>query len=182
MPDAPGEVIACIGIGSNVDPERNIPAALDLLAREVELLDVSTFYRTPPLGHPEQPEFLNGACRVAATMAPRALKFDVLRGIERKLGRVRTEDKYAPRTVDLDVLLYGGAVVDEEDLQIPDPEIRTRPFVAVPLLEVAPDAVLPDTGERLADVPAARQGESLRADISFSERIRERYRNERETR
>lgn len=175
MPDRPAETVAYIGIGSNVDPEASIGRALELVAQEVRLLGVSTFYRCQALGRPDQPEFLNGACRIATSLAPRPLKFDVLRGVERRLGRERSADKYAPRTIDLDILLYGNVTCDEDDLHIPDPEIRTRPFVAVPLLELAPDAVLPDTGERLADLPAARQGSRLRPDLPFTEHMRERY-------
>jgi 2-amino-4-hydroxy-6-hydroxymethyldihydropteridine diphosphokinase len=182
VPDEPAKVVAYIGLGSNIEPEQNLARALELLARRVDLLSISTFYRTAPLGRSDQPAFLNGACCVATSLAPRTLKFDVLRGIERALGRVRTADKFAPRTADLDILLYGDTICADDDLRIPDPEIRERPFVAVPLLELAPDAVLPDTGERLADLSVAHRREGLRAVKGFSEELQARFQNERQAR
>lgn len=176
------KALVYIGIGSNIEPERNIPRALDLLARKTDLVAVSPFYRSAALNRPEQPPFLNGACCVATTLSPRALKTDVLRAIEATLGRVRCEDKYAARSIDLDILLYGKEVCDEENLKIPDPDIRTRPFVAVPLLALSPDAVLPDTGERLADLPVAHCEDILEMDIGLSERLLERFQNERQAR
>ena len=74
----------------------------------------------------------------------------MLRRIESELGRVRSADRYAPRTIDLDLLLYGDLVIDEPGLRIPDPDIRIRPFIAVPLLELEPGLVMPDTGEAIA--------------------------------
>jgi len=182
VPERASKVIAYIGIGSNVDPIENIPRAIEILARETDILAVSTFYRTEALGRPGQPEFLNGVCRIATSLEPRPLKFGVLRSIERALGRVRSEDKYAPRPIDLDILLYGEAILEEDDLRIPDPEIRTRPFVAVPLLELAPDAALPDTGERIADLSAAQKRDTLRADCVFTRGIRKRLGHEPEPR
>jgi dihydroneopterin aldolase/2-amino-4-hydroxy-6-hydroxymethyldihydropteridine diphosphokinase len=174
--------LAYIGLGSNVEPEENVVRAIELLSRETELVSVSRFYRSAALRRPEQPEFLNGACCICTNLSARALKFDVLRGIERRLGRVRSADKYAPRSIDLDVLLYGDEVCDEEDLRIPDPDIRERAFVALPLLELWPEAVLPDTGQRLADLPVVRQATGLRVDQGFTELLHARFMNEREAR
>jgi 7,8-dihydro-6-hydroxymethylpterin-pyrophosphokinase len=83
------------------------------------------------------------------------LKRGVLRLIESELGRVRSRESYAPRTIDLDLLLYGNLVIHDRELCIPDPDIRVRPFLAVPLLELKPDLVLPDTDEPLASVRSA---------------------------
>ncbi|MDX9973070.1 MAG: 2-amino-4-hydroxy-6-hydroxymethyldihydropteridine diphosphokinase [FCB group bacterium] len=176
------ETLVYIGIGSNIEPERNIPRALELLAEKVDLRAVSPFYRSAAVGPPGQPDFLNGVCRIATTLGARALKNDVLRAVEAALGRVRGADKYAPRTIDLDILLYGAEVYDEEDLRIPDPDIRTRPFVAVPLLAVAPGAVLADTGECVIDLPVAHREEGLEVDMGFSEKLLERFQNERQAR
>ncbi|MFH1438611.1 MAG: 2-amino-4-hydroxy-6-hydroxymethyldihydropteridine diphosphokinase [Pseudomonadota bacterium] len=143
---------AFVAIGSNIDPERNIPAALALLRREVELKAISTFYRTEPAGAPGTPGFFNGVVKIETGSEPRDLKLFVLRGIEKIMGRVRSADKYAPRTIDLDLLLYGARVISEEGLVIPDPDICTRAFVAAPLLELEPGLVLPDSGRRLEDV------------------------------
>jgi 2-amino-4-hydroxy-6-hydroxymethyldihydropteridine diphosphokinase len=145
-------VTAFIALGSNIDPEKNVVSALDALAERVFLEAISTFYWTEALGECSQPPFLNGACRITTVLPPKGLKYDVLRSIETELGRVRTENRYAPRPIDLDIALYGDCVVNEPGLHIPDPDIRNRPFVAVPLLELDPDLALPDTGELLSDI------------------------------
>jgi 2-amino-4-hydroxy-6-hydroxymethyldihydropteridine diphosphokinase len=163
---------AFVSVGANIDPERNVVEALRLLSQRVRITGVSTFYRTKAVGRPEQQDFLNGVCKVATDLSPRALKFDVLRDIERRLGRVRTADKYAARTIDLDVILHGRAVLDEPDLRIPDPDIRTRAFVAVPLLQLAPDLRLPDTGEALATLVDEQQKQCLQSDIPFTNQLR----------
>lgn len=142
-------VQAYVGIGSNIDPLHHIPAALDRLQAAMPLTGVSTFYRTEPIGRPGQPVFLNGVAGVSCPVPARALKFEVLRGIEHALGRVRTADRFAPRTIDLDILLYGDAVIDEPGLRVPDDDLRRRAFLIAGLLELAPGLILPDTGERL---------------------------------
>jgi 7,8-dihydro-6-hydroxymethylpterin-pyrophosphokinase len=89
------------------------------------------------------------------------LKGEVLRPIEEALGRRRTADRNAPRPIDLDVLVHGGEVLEEEGLRLPDPDVRVRPFVAFPLWELAPDLVLPGDGVRLADVIAGLSREGM---------------------
>jgi 2-amino-4-hydroxy-6-hydroxymethyldihydropteridine diphosphokinase len=152
---------AFVGVGSNLSPEANIPAAQRRLAERVRVTGVSTFYRTPPVGAPGTPPFVNGVWRIETELGPRALKGEVLRTIEAELGRRRTEDRYAPRPIDLDVLVHGDAVLDEEGLRVPDPDVRRRPFVAFPLWELAPDLVLPDDGRRLAEVVAGMSREGM---------------------
>jgi dihydroneopterin aldolase/2-amino-4-hydroxy-6-hydroxymethyldihydropteridine diphosphokinase len=154
-------VEAFISAGSNIDPSRHIAQALDRLTERVRVKAVSTFYRNPPVGKSGQPPFFNGVFRIATTLPPRELKLDALRSVESLLNRVRTGDKYAPRTIDLDILLYGNTVMDEKDLRIPDPDIRSRPFLAIPLLELAPDLLLPDTGERLDSLQSAKDRSDL---------------------
>lgn len=171
-------VQAYIAVGSNIDPEKNISTGLELLSKKVPVNSISTFYRTQAIGRPGRSHFLNGVCGVATALTPRALKFDILRPIEEKLGRVRTKDKFADRTLDFDVLLYGQAVVREPDLRLPDPEIRQRPFVAVPLLELAPDTILPDTGEPLAAVVQAQDTTSLFATAEFTRALKAKLRLE----
>ncbi|MFW6158917.1 MAG: 2-amino-4-hydroxy-6-hydroxymethyldihydropteridine diphosphokinase [Planctomycetota bacterium] len=148
-----------VAVGANIDPESNILAAFDRLARWVRVVATSSFYRTPALGRPEQPPFLNGVWQVATDVGPRPLKSRVLRAVESELGRVRTEDRYAARPIDLDIAVYGDLVIVERGLRIPDPDIRERAFLAVPLLELAPGLVLPDTGEALADLAVVRNPE-----------------------
>lgn len=148
----PVTATAFVGVGSNIDPERNIPAALALLARRVRVTGCSRLYRSAPVGPPGQPAFVNGVWRVETALGPRALKEGVLRAIERDLGRVRTADRYAPRPIDLDLIAYDELVRSEPGLELPDPELRTRAFLQVPLLELAPGFSLPGTGELLADL------------------------------
>lgn len=164
--------IAFIGVGSNVDPETNIVAALASLREKAVVTGISTFYRTVPLDRPEQPSFLNGVFRIQTDRDARDLKFDILRKIEKHLGRVRTEDKYAARSIDLDILLYGQAVMDEPDLRIPDPDIRTRSFIAVPLLELEPDLMLPGGGGRLSAIVEGMDRSSLEPAEALTQRLR----------
>ena len=165
-----------LSVGSNIDPERNIIEACLRLKVLVSAIETSTFYETDPLERPRQPSFLNGVWRIATDLPPRRLKEEVLRKIERELGRVRSDDKHAPRTIDLDIIIYGDRLIDEPDLKIPDPDIRVRPFIAVPLLELAPDLVLPDTGERLAVQPVIERGGELRSLPLFNETLKARIR------
>jgi 2-amino-4-hydroxy-6-hydroxymethyldihydropteridine diphosphokinase len=128
-----GEHVVYVAVGSNIDPERNIPEALRRLAENVTVGATSRFYRTEPLGRPGQPPFLNGVVRVRTALDAEILKFKVLRGIEKALGRERTADTYAPRTIDLDILLFDTAMIERPGLRIPDPDIphigRTRNIV-----------------------------------------------------
>ncbi len=132
-----------VSVGSNVDPEKNVTRALRLLNDELGIRAISTFYRTPALNRPQDPPFVNGVVEVGDALGPLDLK-KVLQNIERTVGRERTADRYAPRTVDLDLLLYGDRVTH--------PDIRERPFVAIPLLELAPDLILPDSGKALRSI------------------------------
>ena len=163
-----------IAVGSNIEPEKNIPEALERLKRHVRISAISTFYRTAPMGRPGQPAFLNGVWHIETRRSARALKFEVLRRIEVELGRVRREDKYAPRTIDLDIAVYCDAVIDEPDLQIPDPDIPHRPFIALPLLELAPGLVLPDTGERLSSLISGETPSDLEPVHTFTQNLRAR--------
>lgn len=143
-----------IGVGSNIDPERHISSALARLATLVTLTGLSTFYRTAPLERPEQSAFINGVVMGETALPPLALKYDVLRRIEGEHGRVRTGDSYAPRTIDLDLLLYDMLVVESELLILPDPDIRHRPFIACPLAELAADMCLPGEVRPMSEICA----------------------------
>lgn len=140
---------AFIAVGSNIEPERNVSEGLRRLMERVRIDRVATFYRSLPLGRPEQGPFINGVVEVETDLTPRQLKYDVLRGVESEMGRVRTEDRYAARELDLDILLYEAEVISSDDLVVPDPEIVARAFLAVPLAELAPEMVLPGDGRSL---------------------------------
>jgi len=142
-----GGVRAYVGLGANLGTrEDTIRHAVDLLGShpEVDLVAVSALRETEPWGPVEQPPFLNGAAAVETSLEPRAL-LDVLLEVERRLGRVRDE-RWGPRTIDLDLLLYGDAVVDEPGLTVPHPRLRERAFALEPLLELDPDLVVPGQG------------------------------------
>jgi 2-amino-4-hydroxy-6-hydroxymethyldihydropteridine diphosphokinase len=138
-----------ISIGSNLDPERHIPEALRLLSGHSRVLALSTFYACPAEGDPDGPPFVNGAAEIATPLEPEAVKWELLRPVEEALGRTRSGDRNAPRTIDLDLLLYGDRTMDTPRLTLPDPGIARYPFVAVPLLELAPGLTLPGAGASL---------------------------------
>lgn len=166
---------AYISVASNLEPVRNVVDALRRLAEQCRIEAISEFYVTPALGRPEQPDYLNGVIRAAGEWTPRALKFEVLRPIEAALGRVRTADKYAARTIDLDLVLFGTQVIREPDLVVPDPDVRTRVFLAAALLNIAPDLVLPDTGEALAEVADRERAGTLLKAWTFTDLLKERF-------
>lgn len=150
-----------IGIGSNIDPVQNVRAALRSLARQTRLVAISTVYLTEALGRPEQPPYYNCVAEIATDAPPAELKYGVLRGIEDALGRTRTQDKYAARTIDLDLIVYGDLVIDADGIELPDPEILERPFLAIPLLELAPDLVLAGYGLRISEVAASLRQDGM---------------------
>jgi 2-amino-4-hydroxy-6-hydroxymethyldihydropteridine diphosphokinase len=141
-----------VAVGSSVDPEVHVPRALERLADAVGLLGVSTFYRTPALERPSDPPFVNGVVEVRDALPPAELEA-LLGRIEEAEGRRRSADRFAPRPIDLDLLLHGDAVSSSPEL--PHPDVARRRFVALPLLELAPELVLPGSGARLADLARA---------------------------
>jgi 2-amino-4-hydroxy-6-hydroxymethyldihydropteridine diphosphokinase len=147
--------VAYVGLGANIGPrEVTLFRAVDLLAEadDVEVLAVSALRETEPVGVVDQPSFLNGVVEVETALPPRAL-LDLLLGIERSLGRVR-EERWGPRTVDLDLLVYGGVIVDEPGLRVPHPRLHERRFALEPLAELAPDLDVPGLGRVSAALAA----------------------------
>jgi 2-amino-4-hydroxy-6-hydroxymethyldihydropteridine diphosphokinase len=139
--------VAYVGLGANLGPrEVTLLRAVDLLAEEdeVEVLAVSRLRETDPVGIVDQPRFLNGAARIDTSLPPRAL-LELLLGIEQSLGRVR-EGRWGPRTVDLDLLVYGDLTVDEPGLRVPHPLLHERRFALEPLAELDPELVVPGLG------------------------------------
>ena len=143
-------VRACIGLGANLgDAADTLRRAVDALAacEGIEVLRTSRLYRTPAWGREDQPDFINAVALVDTTLAPRAL-LERLLAVESAFGRQRAEgERWGPRTLDLDLLLYGDAVVDEAGLHVPHPHLHERAFALVPLLEVLPDARIPGYGD-----------------------------------
>ncbi len=147
-------VRAFVSIGSNIDPEKNMLAAVRRLEQRTRVVGISMVYRSEALGRPEQPQYLNCVVAIETEVAPLRVKQDILRPIEDALGRQRSADKYAPRTIDLDLIVYDNLRLDADGLRLPDPQILERPFLAVPLLELAPDLVLPGFDQAIAAVAA----------------------------
>jgi 2-amino-4-hydroxy-6-hydroxymethyldihydropteridine diphosphokinase len=170
---------AFISIGSNIDPETNVRDAILRLGSTAQVKAISTVYRTEPVGPPGQPPFYNCVVELETDLAPRELKFQLLRRIESELGRTRGSDKFAARTIDLDLILYDELVMITEDLTLPDPDILRRPFLAVPLHELAPGLVLPGSGVRISEAVSAQPRKDMTPLEGYSERIRKEVLHER---
>jgi 2-amino-4-hydroxy-6-hydroxymethyldihydropteridine diphosphokinase len=139
---------AYVGLGSNVgDRERMLWSAIHMLAfnPEVDVAAVSSFRKTAPVGYLDQPDFLNAAVAVDSELAPRAL-LDLLLSIELELGRTRGGPRFGPRTIDLDLLLYGDETIDEPGLTVPHPRLHERRFALEPLAELDPALTVPEMG------------------------------------
>ena len=142
-----------MGLGGNIGDRRGyLDRALALLVEEpgVEVVAVSSFRETDPVGYLDQPAFLNAACAVETALSPREL-LERLLAIERRLGRKRAGPRFGPRTIDLDLLLYDDEVVAEPDLAVPHPRLAERRFALEPLAELDPELALPD-GRRVRDL------------------------------
>ncbi len=142
---------AFISLGSNIDPEKNLPLAMRSLGVIGEILAVSTVYQNPAIGSTPQPDFLNAAVLIATQLEPLEIRAR-LREIEAEMGRVRSEDKYAPREIDLDLCLLGEMVLESPELTLPDPNLLERPHLIVPLAELEPEFRHPVTGEILGRI------------------------------
>lgn len=158
---------AFVGLGGNLgDAAANLREAFAALGRlpDTRLSRASRLYRTPAWGVTAQPDFINAVAMIETALAPLALLQDLLR-IERDAGRHRLadgSDRWGPRTLDLDLLLYGDQVIDTHDLTVPHPHLHERAFVLVPLLEIAPDARIPGHGAA-ADALAAMASGDIQA-------------------
>lgn len=163
------ENLAYLSLGSNIDPERNLPAAVGLLGRYGRVLAVSAVYESLAEGWADQPNFLNAAALFSTPLSAEKLRAGPIAEIEAALGRVRTANKNAPRTIDIDIMLFNRDILELGPRHIPSPEILERPFVAVPLAELAPDYVHPETGETLATIAARFSHAALRPrpDVAF---------------
>jgi len=143
---------AYLSLGSNVDKERNLLVCAQLLAEHGRLAAVSAVYETAPVGNMDDPTFFNAAIALETSLEPAELKEQVLRQVEERLGRLRTADPNAPRTIDVDISLFNDAVLQVGKRHIPDPEILLYPHIAMPLADIAPTYRHPETGETLAEI------------------------------
>ncbi len=156
------EVTAYIGLGSNLpDPVVHVRAGRDAIALlpQTRLESCSSLYGSAPVGITAQPDFINAACRVRTALPARTL-MQALLDIERGQGRVRGDGKGGPRTLDLDLLLYGDSILDEPGLTVPHPRLHERAFVLYPLCELDAELAIPGRG-RAADLLAACAGQRV---------------------
>ena len=147
-------VQAIIAIGSNIEKERYLPEAIRLLRRHrrIEVRDVSRFFESAPVGGPaDAQDFFNAAVIACTDLSPAELRSE-LRHLEDVLGRRRTDDRNAPRTIDLDIAYYGDLVAEFDDWELPDPSAATSPHVAIPIADVAPSFVDPVSGKTTYDL------------------------------
>lgn len=145
--------IAFIGLGSNMgDKLANLKKAIEGLGKiqGTKVLTVSSLYKTEPVGDVEQDWFVNAVAEVETGLTPREL-LNKLLYIEKNLGRIRDE-KWGPRVIDLDILLYDNLVMDEEGLSIPHPYLHKRGFVLVPLAEIAPKVIHPKLKKSMSEL------------------------------
>lgn len=161
-----------VTLGSNIDPVENLGAAVAKLREsdEISFAAVSPVYETAPVGTTNQANFLNAAVHLTTPLSAVRLKADVLQPIEQALGRVRVADKNAPRTIDLDIALFNHAVQDAGSRRIPDPDILKYPHVAVPLADLAPYYIHPETGQALAEIAEALLRDA-RADLGAGQAV-----------
>ena len=147
--------LAYVALGANLaDPTTQVRAALTALTElpQSRLLRASSLYRTAPVGIAHQPDFINAVAALATTLSPHQL-LAALFAIEAAFGR-RRDYHHAPRTLDLDLLLYDDQVIDSPQLTLPHPRLHLRAFVIAPLLEIAPDCRIPGRGLAAAWLPA----------------------------
>jgi 2-amino-4-hydroxy-6-hydroxymethyldihydropteridine diphosphokinase len=148
-------VRAYVGLGSNLgDREGTLRRAVELLDAEpdIEVVAVSSFRETDPVGYLDQPRFLNAACALETELPPHELLQRLL-AVEQLLGRERSGPRFGPRTADLDLLLYGNVTLDDPELTLPHPRLGERRFALEPLAELDPALVLPD-GRCVAELVA----------------------------
>ena len=159
-----------LSVGSNIEPARHLPAAIEALGRFGHVRAVSSAWQSPPADGSQQPDYVNAAVLLETSLSPLEVCERVVPAIEVELGRRRNpQDKYAPRTIDIDLSLVDDLVLQVGHRRIPDPDLLTRAFVAVPLAEIAAEYVHPETGETLRQIAQRlTQGSrlTLRADLT----------------
>ena len=146
----PNQVTAYVGLGSNLEqPRQQLTEALSELAglSGCRLAAHSSLYLSPPMGPADQPDYVNAVASIVTRLSAESL-LDALQAIENRHGRVRAGERWGPRTLDLDLLLFGGSRIQTERLQVPHPRMAERAFVLVPLAEIAPGELqIPGLGQ-----------------------------------
>jgi 2-amino-4-hydroxy-6-hydroxymethyldihydropteridine diphosphokinase len=153
-------MLVYIGIGSNQgDPLENCRRAVEGIASDGRnrLVQCSSFYRTEPVGKRDQDWFVNGVVLVDTSLGPEEM-LEFLLSLEKKMGRIRSE-RWGPRIIDLDILVCGEEVIENERLQIPHPRLHERRFVLIPLREISPDLRHPRLGKTISQILSELEGE-----------------------
>jgi len=147
-----------VSVGSNIEPEKNLQAALDMLRENCTILQVSSVYQSPAFGFEDQPDFLDMAVELTTPVMPQMFKVNMLGRIEKKLGRDRDsqENKNGPLTMDMDILLWGTAAFSygKKPWRVPDKMILKYAAVAIPLAEIAPDYMHPEEKVTIKEIAA----------------------------
>ena len=151
-----------ISLGSNIQPATHLRQAVERLRACCRVLAVSPVYETAPIGVLDQPSFLNAAVLLETNLDAATLKNDILRPIERKLGRVRTADKNAPRTIDLDITLFNDQVFDLGQRHIPDSDLLRYAHSAIPVADIVPTWRHPEDGRTLAEIASSLPATGIR--------------------
>lgn len=164
---------AYLSLGSNIRPHENLPAAVRGLRNFGRVAAVSRVWETQPVGYRDQPNFLNAAVLLETRLSAVEVREQAIVDIERQLHRVRDPDNVnGPRTIDVDLLLFNADVLQLGARDVPDPEILSRPFLAIPLAELDPDYVHPQVGKTLQEIAGRFRDEwatmKVRSDIDLS--------------
>ncbi|MCJ7457868.1 MAG: 2-amino-4-hydroxy-6-hydroxymethyldihydropteridine diphosphokinase [candidate division Zixibacteria bacterium] len=165
-------VRAFIGVGSNINPAENVKNAIRLLSKKVRIVGISTVYQTQPEEGLKQPQYYNCVVEIETNFSPEELKYKVLRKIEKDLGRKRSRDEYASRTIDLDLILYDDLVLKNDDFILPDPQIASRPYLAIPLYELNPELVLPGSGLSIKKLALNLSREGMQPLYNYTELLK----------
>jgi len=163
---------AFIALGSNIDAERNLPAAVRELLRYGTIQKISSVWETAPVGFLDQPHFLNAVLLLQTRLNIFEIRTEMIPQIEKKLLRIRDPlNKNGPRTIDVDLAMYDATVQKDNNFHLPDPDILTRPFLAGLLAEIAPQFVHPTEDRTLSEIahniPAATNLSFIRTDIDL---------------
>jgi 2-amino-4-hydroxy-6-hydroxymethyldihydropteridine diphosphokinase len=145
------QFLVYLSLGSNIEPETNLPQAIQKLQTIFPLVAISSTWRTPAVGF-EGDDFLNTVVLIKTGLSPSVLKSEILRPLEALLGRIRTKEKFSPRTIDIDILLYQDQLIDKE--------LWSQPHLAVPLAEIIPNYLREETGETLEEIAQRLQSTS----------------------
>ena len=165
----------CLGLGANLnDREANLRSALRSISEVARIVAVSSLYETDAVTADggDGPAYYNAACRIETDLEPHAL-LSVLKAAERRLGRARSAPRWAPRPVDIDLLLYGSDIIETDSLTVPHPRMAERPFVLVPLAEIAAEIIHPVLERTITELAqeAGRAGVKRIAEIGWAEAL-----------